>query len=98
MSQLVIEPSKTALVAIDLQNAVVQMNPAPYGAEEVVSNNGRISNVLRAKGGLVVWVRIDINQANVLEHRAASWWADTDDGLCDLPGLAFGRCSFRGRI
>ena len=23
-------------------------------------------------------------------------WADTDDGLCDLPGLAFGRCSFRG--
>lgn len=35
---------------------------------------------------------------NVTEHRAASWWADTDDGLCDLPGLAFGRCSLSGRI
>jgi len=29
----------------------------------VVSNNRRISDVLRAKGGLVVWVRVDINQA-----------------------------------
>jgi nicotinamidase-related amidase len=63
MSQLVIDPSKTALVAIDLQNAVVQMNPAPYAAAEVVSQNGRISNVLRARGGLVVWVRVDINRA-----------------------------------
>jgi hypothetical protein len=29
MSQLVIDSRKTALVAIDLQNAVLQMNPAP---------------------------------------------------------------------
>jgi len=63
MSQLVIDSRKTALVAIDLQNAVLQMNPAPHAAAEVVSNNRRISNVLRAKGGLVVWVRVDINQA-----------------------------------
>jgi nicotinamidase-related amidase len=62
MSQLVIDPHKTALVAIDLQNAVLQMDPAPHAAAEVVSNNGRISDVLRAKGGLVVWVRVDINQ------------------------------------
>jgi len=63
MSQLVIDSRKTALVAIDLQNAVLQMNPAPHAAAEVVSNNRRISDVLRAKGGLVVWVRVDINQA-----------------------------------
>jgi nicotinamidase-related amidase len=63
MSQLVNDSRKTALVAIDLQNAVLQMNPAPHAAAEVVSNNRRISDVLRAKGGLVVWVRVDINQA-----------------------------------
>ena len=63
MSQLVIDSRKTALVAIDLQNAVLQMNPAPHAAAEVVSNNRRISDVLRAKRGLVVWVRVDINQA-----------------------------------
>jgi nicotinamidase-related amidase len=63
MSQLVIDSRKTALVAIDLQNAVLQMNPAPHASAEVVSNNRRISDVLRAKGGLVVWVRVDINQA-----------------------------------
>ena len=51
MSQLVIDSRKTALVAIDLQNAVLQMNPAPHAAAEVVSNNRRISDVLRAKGG-----------------------------------------------
>ena len=63
MSQLVIDPRKTALVAIDLQNAVVRMEPAPHAAAQVVSNNRRISDVLRAKGGLIVWVRVDINQA-----------------------------------
>jgi hypothetical protein len=36
------------------------MDTAPYAAAEVVSNNGRISDVLRAKGGRVVWVRVDI--------------------------------------
>lgn len=54
MSQLVIDPRKTALVAIDLQNAILRMNPAPHAAAEVVSNNGRISDALRAMGGLVV--------------------------------------------
>jgi nicotinamidase-related amidase len=63
MSQLVIDPRKTALVAIDLQNAILRMNPAPHAAAEVVSNNGRISDVLRAMGGLVVWVRVDLNKA-----------------------------------
>jgi nicotinamidase-related amidase len=63
MSQLVIDPGKTALVAIDLQNAVLQMNPAPHAPAEVVSNNRRISDALRAKGGMIVWVRVDINQA-----------------------------------
>jgi nicotinamidase-related amidase len=63
MSQLEIDPRKTALVVIDLQNAVLGANPAPHSAAEVVSNNRRIADVLRAKGGLVVWVRVDINRA-----------------------------------
>ena len=63
MSQLVIDPGKTALVAIDLQNGVLRMKPAPHAAADVVSNNRRIADAVRAKGGLVVWVRVDINQA-----------------------------------
>jgi nicotinamidase-related amidase len=62
MPDLSLDPRKTALVAIDLQNAVVGMNTVPYAAAEVVEKNRRIADALRAKGGLVVWVRVDINQ------------------------------------
>jgi nicotinamidase-related amidase len=62
MSHLSITPERTALVTIDLQNAIVSMPTAPYSAAEVVERNGRIADALRAKGGLVVWVRVDMNR------------------------------------
>jgi nicotinamidase-related amidase len=62
MSDLSLDPQKTALVAIDLQNAVVSANTAPHSAQEVVKNNRQIAEALGTKGGLVVWVRVDLNQ------------------------------------
>ena len=56
-----LDPQKTALVLIDLQNAVLGMNPAPYSAEQVVENSKRLAEVFRAHGAPVVYVRVDIN-------------------------------------
>jgi nicotinamidase-related amidase len=60
MDALSLDPQKTALVAIDLQNAVVGTNTAPHSAADVVNRNRQIAEALRSRGGLVVWVRIDI--------------------------------------
>jgi nicotinamidase-related amidase len=61
MSELSLDAKKTALIAIDLQNAVVGMSTAPHTATEVVQRNRQVAETLRTKGGLVVWVRVDIN-------------------------------------
>jgi nicotinamidase-related amidase len=60
MSDLSINPPTTALVAIDLQNAIMAIAAAPYPVNEVVQKNRRIADRLRARGGLVVWVRVDL--------------------------------------
>ncbi len=38
------------------------MPTAPYSAAEVVEKNRRIADALRAKGGRVVGVRVDMNR------------------------------------
>jgi nicotinamidase-related amidase len=60
MSHLSLDPRKTALVAIDLQNAIAAFNTAPYAVTEVIQKNRQIAERLRARGGRVVWVRVDI--------------------------------------
>ncbi len=61
MAELELDPRKTALVLIDLQNAIVGMNPAPYTAAQVVENSRKLAEAFRAKGSLVVYVRVDMN-------------------------------------
>ena len=61
MPELQLNPKKTALVLIDLQNAVVGMNTAPYTAAQVVANSKKLAEVFRAAGAPVVYVRVDIN-------------------------------------
>ncbi len=39
MAELQLDPRKTALVLIDLQNAIVGMNPVPHSAAQVVENS-----------------------------------------------------------
>jgi nicotinamidase-related amidase len=60
MSNLSLHPPDTALVAIDLQNALLGLNTAPYPVAHVVNKNRQLAEALRARGGLVVWIRVDL--------------------------------------
>ena len=53
MAELQLDPQKTALVLIDLQNAVLGMTPAPHSADKVVENSVKLANAFRAKGAPV---------------------------------------------
>jgi len=61
MSELQLNPKKTALVLIDLQNAIVGMNPVPHTTAQVVENSRKLAEAFRAHGGPVVYVRVDLN-------------------------------------
>jgi nicotinamidase-related amidase len=61
MAELHLDPPKTALVLIDLQNAIVGRNPAPHTAAQVVENSRKLAEAFRAKGSPVVYVRVDMN-------------------------------------
>jgi nicotinamidase-related amidase len=65
MTALRLDPRKTALVAIDLQQGIVAMPVVPHSADEVARNSNRIAKALREKGGPVVYVRVDMG--NVLQ-------------------------------
>ena len=62
MSDLYLVSRKTALIAIDLQNAIMGISAAPYPVTQVVQRNRKIADELRARGGLVVWVRVNLKQ------------------------------------
>jgi nicotinamidase-related amidase len=61
MAELQLDPHKTALVLIDLQNAIVAMSMAPHPAAQVVDNSGKLAEAFRRHGALVVYVRVDFN-------------------------------------
>src|SRR6202035_3131395 len=54
-------PKKTALVLIDLQNAIIGMNSVPHTAAEVIENSKKLAESFRALGAPVVYVRVDLN-------------------------------------
>jgi nicotinamidase-related amidase len=61
MAELQLDPKKTALVLIDLQNGVVGMNPVPHTAAQVVENSRKLGEAFRVHGAPVVYVRVDHN-------------------------------------
>jgi nicotinamidase-related amidase len=61
MAELQLDPKKTALVLIDLQNAIVGMSPVPHTAEQVVENSKKLADAFRVQGAPVVYVRVDLN-------------------------------------
>src|ERR1700744_2401062 len=61
MAELQLDPKKTALVLIDLQNAIVGMNPVPHSAAQVVENSKKLAEAFRVHGAPVVYVRVDLN-------------------------------------
>ena len=61
MTPIHLDPTKTALVLIDLQNGIVARQTAPYPASEVVQRAARLAAAFRAKGATVVYVRVDMS-------------------------------------
>jgi nicotinamidase-related amidase len=61
MAELQLDPKKTALILIDLQNAIVGMNPVPHTAAQVVENSKKLADAFRVHGAPVVYVRVDLN-------------------------------------
>jgi nicotinamidase-related amidase len=55
---LKLNPNKTALVLIDLQNGIVGRDTRPYTAGEVVERSRALAEAFRAKGAPVIYVRV----------------------------------------
>jgi nicotinamidase-related amidase len=60
--ELSLEAKVTALVLIDLQRGIMGRQLAPYAAADVVRNGVRLADALRAKGGLVIFVRVKVTE------------------------------------
>jgi nicotinamidase-related amidase len=59
---LSLDPRVTALVLIDLRRGIVGRQLAPHAAADVVRNGARLADALRAKGGLVIFVRVMVGE------------------------------------
>jgi nicotinamidase-related amidase len=56
--ELTIEPSRTALVVIDLQHGIAAMPGEPRSSQDVVQRAARLAGAMRDAGGTVVLVRV----------------------------------------
>jgi nicotinamidase-related amidase len=62
MDDFSIDLASTALVLIDLQNGNVARELAPYSAEQVVGNCVLLAGEMRNRGGMVIYVRVLMNE------------------------------------
>jgi nicotinamidase-related amidase len=62
MDDLQIDVSSSALVLIDLQHSTVGRQLAPYSGEAVVGNCVLMAQEMRTRGGMVVYVRVLVNE------------------------------------
>lgn len=58
MAELTIDPTTTALVAIDLQHGIVNLETVPHDSYDVVKRTAQIAESLRKKGGYAMFVRV----------------------------------------
>jgi nicotinamidase-related amidase len=58
---LQIDKASTALVLIDLQHSIVDRQLAPYSGQAVVGNCVLMAQEMRTRGGMVVFVRVLVN-------------------------------------
>jgi nicotinamidase-related amidase len=73
-AQLQFDPATTTLVLIDLQNGIVGRPIAPHSVAELLERSNRLVGALRAKGALIVFVRVAMN--DVLHLPVDSSWRD----------------------
>ena len=59
MKPLSLDPTRTALVVVDLQQGIISATTAPHAASDVVIRATRLAERFRERGALVVLVRVD---------------------------------------
>jgi nicotinamidase-related amidase len=57
-----LDPKKTALVLIDLQNGIVSRETKPHSASDVVARSRQLADAFRAKNAPVVYVRVVMSE------------------------------------
>ena len=57
-----LDPKTTALVLIDLEYGIVAYNTAPYRSADVVKRSAELANAFRRGTGMVVFVRVLLNE------------------------------------
>lgn len=63
---LSIDPKRTALVLVDLQNFTVGLPTQPLDGQQVLTNAARLAEACRAAGVLVILIRASSGENNVL--------------------------------
>jgi nicotinamidase-related amidase len=67
MATLELDPASTALILIDLQQGIVgRAELAPHSGADVVRRSAELAARFRAKGAMVVYVRVDVTNFLVL--------------------------------
>ncbi|MHB2021643.1 MAG: isochorismatase family protein, partial [Candidatus Xenobia bacterium] len=56
------DAKNTAVIHIDLMNALMGMPLKPYSAADVIGRCAQLSGKLRAAGGTVVYVRVEMRE------------------------------------
>ena len=59
---LTLQPQKTAVVLIDLEQGIVARDLQPHNGKEVVERCARLAAAVRHNGGLVVYVHVLLNE------------------------------------
>ena len=62
MDEQLLDPARTALVLIDLQNSNVSRQLAPYSAEQTVGNCVLLAQEMRGRGAMVIYVHVLVNE------------------------------------
>jgi nicotinamidase-related amidase len=73
MTSPLFDPKTTALVLIDLQNGIMGRTLAPHSSSDLVARAAQLAAALRAKGGTVVYVRVDMTDMLHLPVDAPAW-------------------------
>jgi nicotinamidase-related amidase len=73
MNTLTLDPSKTALILVDLQNAIVGRSVAPHSADDIVKRGAAIAAAFRSKDAMVVYINVNVADFLQLEVDSPSF-------------------------
>jgi len=103
LSEVILDPAKTALLVIDVQRALFTKSTPIYRADELVQTLNSLVNTWKNTGGLVVFIQHSNNKS--LVKGTPDWklhpdlaWDETDIVIHKLHGNAFEKTNLKGLL